>query len=58
MLYIFGDNLIFGIDLNIIEFIGIKNSTKIIDRVKGLKDSTLIGNEIFNKCKAFNKKIK
>jgi hypothetical protein len=56
MLYIFGDNIIFGLDLNILEFIGI-TPTKIISKAKGLSDSTLIGNEIFNKCKVLIKKL-
>lgn len=50
MLYIFGENLVFGVDLNICEFIGIKKQ-KIIDKVKEITDVTLLQNEIFNKCK-------
>ena len=56
MLYIFGDNVIFGVDLNITEYIGIPTE-KIINRVKGLSDSNLIENEIFNKCKGLIKKL-
>tara|TARA_Y100000310_G_scaffold332077_1_gene406950 strand:- start:2419 stop:3021 length:603 start_codon:yes stop_codon:yes gene_type:complete len=56
MLYIFGDNLIFGVDLNITNFMGIKNE-KIIDRLATLPNSVLIENEIFNKCKEFIKKL-
>ena len=50
MLYIFGDNLVFGIDLNICEFIGIKKN-KILNKVNGISDVTLHQNEIFNICK-------
>tara|TARA_B100000963_G_scaffold184546_1_gene160388 strand:+ start:6900 stop:7526 length:627 start_codon:yes stop_codon:yes gene_type:complete len=50
MLYIFGDNLIFGIDLNICEFIGVKKN-KIINKVNSISNVTLRQNEIFNICK-------
>lgn len=50
MLYIYGDNLVFGIDLNICEFIGIKKN-KILDKVNSISDVTLQQNEIFNICK-------
>jgi len=56
MLYILGDDIIFGLDLNVLEFIGVSPS-KIINRIKTLSDSTLIGNEIFNKCKGLIKKL-
>ena len=56
MLYIYGDDIIFGMDLNIIEFIGIEKD-KILSRVNALPNSVLIENEIFNKCKEFMKKI-
>lgn len=56
MLYIFGDNIIFGVDLNISEFVGIKKE-KIIGRILNLPQSILIENEIFNKCKEFVKKL-
>jgi hypothetical protein len=52
MLYILGDNIIFGVDLNISEFIGVEND-KIISRIHNLPSSVLIDNEIFNKCKEF-----
>jgi len=56
MLYIFNENLIFGIDLNICDFIGVKKE-KIIGRITSLPNSLLLGNEIFNKCKEIIKKI-
>tara|TARA_R110000824_G_scaffold122403_4_gene279558 strand:+ start:556 stop:1158 length:603 start_codon:yes stop_codon:yes gene_type:complete len=56
MLYIFGDDIIFGIDLNITEYIGIKTQ-KIVNRLLNLPNSILIENEIFNKCKEFIKKL-
>jgi len=56
MLYIFDENIVFGIDLNVCELIGIPN-TKIIERITSLPNSILLGNEIFNKCKDLIKKI-
>ena len=56
MLYILGDNIIFGVDLNIMEFIGIKKS-KIINKINDLPESILVGNEIFNKCKDLVSKL-
>lgn len=56
MLYILGDNIIFGVDLNITEFMSIQND-KIITRIHNLTNSVLIDNEIFNKCKEFIKKL-
>jgi hypothetical protein len=56
MLYIFDENIVFGVDLNICELIGITN-TKIIERITSLPNSILLGNEIFNKCKDLIKKI-
>ena len=40
MLYIFSENLVFGVDLNICEFIGLSKD-KIIDKVNTLSDVTL-----------------
>jgi len=56
MLYIFGENIIFGVDLNICELIGI-NKEKIIEKIDNIPNSILIGNEIFNKCKEYIKKL-
>lgn len=56
MLYILGDNLIFGIDLNITEYMGV-STQKIISRLHYLPNSVLIESEIFNKCKDFVKKL-
>ncbi len=50
MLYIFGEGLVFGIDLNMCEFIGIEKN-KIIEKVNNISDVTLHQNEIFNICK-------
>ena len=55
MLYIFGENIIFGVDLNMCELIGI-NKEKIIERIENIPNSILIGNEIFNKCKDYIKR--
>ena len=56
MLYILGDDIIFGIDLNITEYMGI-STQKIISRLHYLPQSVLIESEIFNKCKDFVKKL-
>jgi len=56
MLYILGENIIFGVNLEITEFIGIKTD-RILTRVIGLRNSILIDNEIFNRCKEFIKKL-
>lgn len=56
MVYIYGENVIFGIDLNVTEFIGVKTD-KIIKRIKLLPNNILLGNEIFNKCKVLIKKL-
>lgn len=57
MLYIYDENMVFGVDLNITEFIGVDNS-KILSKLKDLPNSTLLKNEIFNKCSSIIKKIK
>jgi hypothetical protein len=57
MLYIYGENIIFGIDLNLIEYIGITKE-KVINRLNKLPNNFLIENEIFNKCKDFILKLK
>lgn len=49
MIYLFDENLVFGIDLNILYFMGV-NIDKIKHKVKRLSKVTLIENEIFNKC--------
>ena len=41
MLYIYGDNLIFGVDLNIMEYIGVKKE-KIISRTNLIEESNFI----------------
>ena len=56
MLYIYGENMVFGVDLNMMEFIGVTKH-KIIDKIKLLPNNILIGNEIFNKCKVLIKKL-
>ncbi len=56
MLYIYGDNLIFGVDLNIVEYIGVKKE-KIISIINPIEEVTLSENEIFNKCKEIVVKI-
>ena len=47
MVYIFSENIIFGIDLNILEFFtGIKD--KVIKKLKNIKNNVFANNEIFN----------
>ena len=56
MVYIYGENIIFGIDLNVIDFFKDKK-LKIIDKIRKIKDNTLVDEKIFNKCKdLINKK--
>ena len=46
----------FGIDLNVIDFFEDKK-LKVIERIKKIKDNTLVDEKIFNKCKdLINKK--
>ena len=57
MLYIYDENIVFGIDLNVTKLIGV-NNLKLIKKIGDLPNSTLIKNEIFNKCSSIVKKIK
>lgn len=59
MLYIYGENIIFGIDLNVIDYTNISKQ-KIINKVLSIKNNTLIDEEIFNKCRGllYNNKNK
>ena len=57
MVYVYGENIIFGIDLNIIEYSSIKKE-KILNRIKNLNNNVLVSDEIFNKCKGLLYKIK
>ena len=59
MMYIYGENIIFGIDLNVIEYTNISKQ-KVINKVLSISNNTLIDDEIFNKCRGFlyNKKNK
>ena len=49
MIYIFDENLIFGLDLNILEFVGL-DINKIKHKIINISEVTLKENEIFNKC--------
>ena len=49
MVYIFDENLIFGLDLNILEFVGL-DINKIKHKIINISQITLRENEIFNKC--------
>ena len=57
MVYVYGENIIFGIDLNIIEYSSIKKE-KILNRIKNLNNNVFVSDEIFNKCKGLLYKIK
>ena len=50
MVYIYGDNILFGIDLNVIEYFDNKKE-KIIEKIKKINSTTLVDHTIFNKCK-------
>lgn len=52
MIYIYSDNLIFGIDLNLLKFIGL-NTNKIKQKIKKISDTYLIGNEIISYYKQY-----
>ena len=57
MVYIYGENIIFGIDLNIVSLFEEKYE-KIVNKVKNLENNTLVDLEIFNKCKELIFKLK
>ena len=57
MMYIYEENIIFGVDLNILSLIDGKKE-KVIEKVKTLENCILVDSEIFNKCKDFLYKIK
>lgn len=57
MIYIFGDNIIFGIDLNILDYFDGKKE-KTLRVINNLNSAVLIDSEIFNKYRDFLYKIK
>lgn len=57
IIYIFGDNIIFGVDLNIISYFE-GNKVKILNKIKNLKGSVLIDSMIFNNYRDLLYKIK
>jgi len=57
MVYIYGENIIFGIDLNVVLLFEEKYE-KILNKVKNLQNNTLVDLEIFNKCKDIILKLK
>jgi hypothetical protein len=56
MLYIYTDNIIFGVDLDIVEYIGIKKE-KVIKKLKSISCDFLTNDEIFIKYKNLLKNI-
>jgi len=57
MVYIYGDNIIFGLDLNVVKLFDGKYE-KIVNKVKNLENNTLVDLEIFNKCEDLILKLK
>ena len=57
MLYIFGENLIFGVDLKLVNYIGI-DSDKIKSRVKSISKAFLEGSEILIEYKDYLERLK
>lgn len=55
--YIFGDNIIFGVDLNILTYFDGKRD-KILNKIKSLKNCVLIDYKIFNNYRDLLYKIK
>jgi hypothetical protein len=57
MVYIYGENIIFGVDLNVLNYFQGKKE-KIVERIKRLNGNTLIDYTIFNKCRDLIYKLK
>ena len=57
MAYIYGENIIFGIDMNVIGYISDKHK-KMLNKIKKLNNNVLVTDEIFNRSKGLLYKIK
>jgi hypothetical protein len=57
MVYIYSENILFGIDLNIFNYYNNKKE-KVLNKIKSLKNSVLVDSKIFNKYRDFLYKIK
>lgn len=57
MVYIYGENILFGIDLNVVNYFNDKKF-KVLNKLKSLKDCVLVDSKIFNKYRDFLYKIK
>ena len=57
MLYIYGENIIFGIDLNVLEYTSIKKE-KVLTKLLSSPNTIFVDDEIFNKCKDIFYKVK
>ena len=57
MVYIYGENIIFGLDLNVVKLFEGKYE-KIVNKLKNLENNTLVDLEIFNKCEDLILKLK
>ena len=47
MLYIYGENIIFGIDLEMVEYVSNKKN-KILNKINEFKNNVFVNNQIFN----------
>jgi hypothetical protein len=56
MIYVYFDNLIFGIDLKIIRYINL-NINKICDKIKAVSMNVLVGDDIFIEYKKYIEKL-
>jgi len=52
MLYIYGENIIFGIDLEMVEYVSNKKN-KILNKINEFKNNVFVNNQIFNIGKDF-----
>jgi len=57
MVYIYGENILFGVDLNTVNYFQNKKD-KVLNRLKSLKNCVLVDSKIFNKYRDFLYKIK
>jgi hypothetical protein len=56
MLYIYGENIVFGIDLKVIKFIGLDKS-KLVEKLRNLSDVFLEGDEILIEYKNYMERL-
>jgi hypothetical protein len=56
MVYLYSEGMIFGIDLEIVNYLGI-DPNKVVTKLRNLSGCLLVGTEIFNKYKDIMTKI-